>query len=332
MRIKVLSIALILVSAVFSLQAQYAPAAGMPGSTAIHADSSIIQSWASSVSVQRGWINAADTSLGLASFGGDSAALGKADNNIISLGDGGVATLQFELPIKNGPGWDFVVFENSFDGAYLELAHVEVSSDGQHFVRFPSHSLTPTAQQVGAFGTIDPTQINNLAGKYKVMYGTPFDLEEFIALSSVNINQITHVRLVDVFGSVQSAFGSKDTAGNYINDPWPTAFPSSGFDLDAVGIIHSTVGIEKQESKTSFAQIQLATFPNPANTSVTVRWETSHAVEKLELYTLGGRLMLQEFTNEKQIQLDIRSCESGMYLIRVCFANGECAVDKLMVN
>ena len=29
-----------------------------------------------------------------------------------------------------------------------------------------------------------------------------------------------------------------DSLGNWINDPWPTNFQTSGFDLDAVGVIH----------------------------------------------------------------------------------------------
>jgi hypothetical protein len=267
---------------VFPLLAQYAPAAGIPGTTAIHADSSIIQFWASSVSVQRGWMNLADTALGRANFGNDTAVFGKADNNVLSLGDGGIATVQFEHPISNGPGWDFVVFENSFDGAYLELAHVEVSSDGQHFVRFPSHSLTSDTPQVQAFGTLDPTKINNLAGKYKVMYGTPFDLEAFISLSSVNINQITHIRIVDVVGSVQSIYGSQDTAGNLINDPWPTAFASSGFDLDAVGVIHSPVNIPSPEHLSENTQVSL--FPNPCAGILTIRIADFLEVQNVEFY------------------------------------------------
>ena len=32
-------------------------------------------------------------------------------------------------------------------------------------------SLTPTETQMGSFGEVDPTMINNLAGKYQIGYG-----------------------------------------------------------------------------------------------------------------------------------------------------------------
>ena len=155
------------------------------------------------------------------------------------MGDGGVAVLTFASPIANGPGWDFAVFENSFDGRFLELAFVEVSSDGIHYQRFPSVSLTQTNTQVGSWGLLDPTYIYNLAGKYAAGYGTPFDLEEIKDINPlVDVTRITHVRIIDVVGCLNDAYCSYDSQGNKINDPWPTPFGTGGFDLDAVGVRH----------------------------------------------------------------------------------------------
>ena len=95
-------------------------------------------------------------------FGHDSLALGKADevNNVVSLGDGGVATLTFSdsIYITNGLGNDFAVFENAFNNTFLELSFVEVSSDGENFFGFDSVSLTPTNKQVDGFGILGATQ------------------------------------------------------------------------------------------------------------------------------------------------------------------------------
>ena len=90
----------------------------------------------------------------------------------------------FDPPIENGDGFDFVVFENSFSDNFLELAWVEVSSNGIDFIRFENFSLTPS--QVSPFGFIDPTNINGLAGKYKQGFGTPFDLQ---SLKETGFNQ-----------------------------------------------------------------------------------------------------------------------------------------------
>jgi hypothetical protein len=121
--------------------------------------------------------------------------------DIVCLGRGGEITLTFDLPIKNHDGWDFAVFENSFSDAFLELAYVEVSSDGQDFVRFDNDSLTPGP--VGGFGSVDPADINGFAGKYRQGYGMPFDLQDLaekpeVLDGTVNLARITHVKIMDI--------------------------------------------------------------------------------------------------------------------------------------
>ena len=81
----------------------------------------------------------------------------------MSLGDGGVAILTFKYPIKNETGNDFAVFENSFNDTFLELAFVEVSSDGIHYFRFPAVSNTQDTLQMGNDASIDARHLNNLA-------------------------------------------------------------------------------------------------------------------------------------------------------------------------
>jgi hypothetical protein len=36
----------------------------------------------------------------------------------------------------------------------------------------------------------------------------------------------------------ENNYASYDSQGHQINDPWPTNFPTGGFDLDAVGVIN----------------------------------------------------------------------------------------------
>ena len=152
--------------------------------------------------------------------------------------------MTFASPICNRPGPDFAVFENGFANAqnpdmyFLELGFVEVSSDGVNFFRFPAISNVQTSTQIGGFGCIDPTQIHNLASKYPAMYGTPFELDEIPDNPLLNKNNITHVRIVDVIGTIDPEYCTYDSQGHIVNDPWPTAFASGGMDLDAVGVIH----------------------------------------------------------------------------------------------
>ena len=262
----------------YPVKAQFAPAAGEPGSTAIYKDSAVIQGWAASCEVARGYINIADTTVtytqgsttsNKAFFGHDSLAIGSPGGtmDVVSLGDGGYAVLQFDNPITNGAGADFAVFENGYQVPsppylyFLELGFVEVSSDGINYVRFPAYSHTQDTAQVGGFDQLDPEDIHNLAGKYTADYGTPFDLEDLKDSTGVDINSITHVKIIDVNGNITDSLASYDSEGNKINDPWPTPYHSCGFDLDAVGVIHFA---GKQSIYTiNNKQEAIQVFPNP---------------------------------------------------------------------
>ena len=266
----------------------YAPAANTPGSTAIHKDSSVFVGWAAGCKVIRGLRDISNSATGFASVGDSSMATGKAiSNGVVSLGDGGYAICNFNKPVFNGPGFDFAIFENSIDDSFLELAFVEVSSDGSNFFRFPSHSLTDTNAQTGSFGSTDPTKINNLAGKYRAGYGTPFDLSLLAGQTGLNINAITHIKVIDVVGTINPAFARRDSYNNKVNDPWPTDYPSSGFDLDAIGVINELSTAKIFENK-NLAELNI--FPNPS--SDFIRIESSEEIKFIEVYDLTGSLIL----------------------------------------
>ena len=186
---------------------QFAPAAGNTGTTAIHMDSSIFVNWAVSCSIVVGQEDISNPQSVLASSGDSTMAIGAPGNGVVSLGDGGYAVLTFERPIKNGNGWDFAIFENSFSNTFLELGLVEVSSDGLNYFQFESTSFTQDTLQIDAFGTINPEMINNLAGKYRATFGTPFDLEELAFEQGLDVNNITHIKIIDVIGSIDPAIG-----------------------------------------------------------------------------------------------------------------------------
>ncbi len=253
--------------------------------------------------VYRGWVTAwsdyqpSDTEW-YPSFGWDdpSDVIGPATGNhfdIVSLGDlddqelaagksPGRITLCFgdpnnpndEARIRNGRGYDFAVFENGFLSDYstpggsiagrmlAELAFVEVSTDGILFARFPSVSLTDGP--IGPYGTIDITNLYNLAGKHPNAggrcVGTPFDLDDLtthplVQDGLVDLNHIRFVRLVDIPGN--GSFSDAATcqmdplsydpnqdphyrpyvADHAVYDAWLTV-GSGGFDLEAVGVLN----------------------------------------------------------------------------------------------
>ncbi len=294
---------------------QYAPPAGQAGSTAIHRDTSVFIAWANNCVVERGWMDIAIPDSGLVSFGVDSAAIGKSDQAVVSLGDGGVATLSFEIPIANGSGFDFAIFENAFLDDFLELAFVEVSSDGENFFRFEAVSLTQTDEQVETFGLLDASKINNLAGKYRATFGTPFDLEELKNEEELDINNIVLIRIIDVVGSLEEEFNTYDSKGNKINDPWPTPFSSGGFDLDAVAVIHNQDNTTITER---FKDSQLEVFPNPVSDIINIQSEV--LLEELLITDLQGRHLMKITKPGFDFSFDISSLPKGMLIIR-CMAN-----------
>ncbi len=161
---------------------------------------------------------------------------------LLSLGNGGRITIEFADYVTDGPGVDFIVFENplvSGDTVFTETAFVDVSQDGEHFIRFPARFIAD-----GPGGTGNPDNYINLAGVHpvyanppttsatdpKVAGGDQFDLKD------VGLRWIRFVRIVD------TGYNSKDTEGVIIDDAgnhFPCAPDKCGFDLDAVSIVHA---------------------------------------------------------------------------------------------
>jgi hypothetical protein len=144
----------------------------------------------------------------------------KGSLNVLSLGDGGSIVVEFGQTIVDGPGPDFIVFENAFDiggdpkNPYADPASVEVSADGANWVGFP---CTASAYPWGAcagwhpvFANPDVNAIDPLdpatAG------GDAFDLADLP--SDAGVTDVRYVRIVD----------RPDIPGD--------------FDLDAIGVVH----------------------------------------------------------------------------------------------
>lgn len=166
-----------------------------------------------------------------ASFGHDrmpDVALGpphgagdlRGGTDVVALGRGGEVVVGFEVEIVDGPGDDFVVFENPFTvpGATLsywdELGEVSVSEDGERWVTFrcdPSAGRPftgcagwrPVYSAPGGSCPLDP----------RVSGGDAFDL------ATVGVARARYVRVRDLATR-------------------PLMPPSSGFDLDAVAVLH----------------------------------------------------------------------------------------------
>ncbi len=224
--------ALSVFDAVYDVRPTCAPPEQSAETTAIASKDPLIVGWASGVQ---------NFTLGAGSkmLTDPAKALGAAQGtsfDVVSLGDAGSLTLSFTSPITNAASWDFAVFENAFNDTYLELAFIEVSSDGQTFLRFDSAFRGAGPKSAGYVG--DARSTCGLAGSYRAAFGTPFDLEALrnqplVRNGVVNLQAIRYVRVVDILGDGNTL----DSFGRPIFDPYPSA-PNAGFDLDAVAVLH----------------------------------------------------------------------------------------------
>jgi hypothetical protein len=163
----------------------------------------------------------------------------RGSTDVVSLGSGGRIVVGFDPnAIVDGPGPDFVVFENPFwvggnsNDIYAEPGEVSVSDDGETWYIFP---CTPTVDPQSALGTGTAPPYGACAG-WHVVYSTPqngispFDPSagggDPYDLADVGLKHARFVRIVDMTEEACPDAGSEKPTTN-------------GFDLDAIAILHA---------------------------------------------------------------------------------------------
>ncbi|MGC9331033.1 MAG: T9SS type A sorting domain-containing protein [Bacteroidales bacterium] len=282
--------------------------------TSIPADDPQIKSWATTCTIHRGPVDISNPDSPDADYGTAENAIGAANGQMVSFGDKGYAILEFTGGISDGSGVDFAVFSNAFFSpanqdslVFAELAFVEVSSDGENFVRFPAISNVPADEQISSYGTLNKNHVYNLAGAHPTNTGCGFDLSELEDAAGLDIYNITHVKIIDACGNIDADYACYDAEGNIINDPWPTAFSSGGFDLDAVAVLNN---------KTSIAQYHnnaLHFYPNPVKNYMHVSNIPDNAT--YTIYDANACVVTQNYISNNKI--NVSHMDPGLYIIQI---------------
>jgi hypothetical protein len=139
----------------------------------------------------------------------------------VSLGRGGEIVVAFDLAITDGPGADFVVFENPFQvpGApvryWEELGEVSVSDDGETWRTFACDPRAgrPYTHCAGWNPVYSAPGSGYCPTDLRTAGGDPFDL------AAVGLRRARYVRIRDLATQGLSP-------------------PATGFDLDAIAVIH----------------------------------------------------------------------------------------------
>jgi hypothetical protein len=149
--------------------------------------------------------------------------------------------------------------------------------------------------------------------------------------AGLDVSRITHVRVIDVVGLIDSEYTTYDVLGNPVNDPWSTDFASGGFDLDAVGVIHQNI----TEGIISAANTPtLSIFPNPAQTNQEISIQlNSNLIEEtlLQVFNAAGTLAMSQYVSDNNASISTQGLESGIYMIKMSNSVGT-FVEKLVVR
>jgi hypothetical protein len=146
--------------------------------------------------------------------------------NVLSLGNGGEMVVSFAPnAIVDGPGVDFIVFENPFwiggdpNDPYAEPGQISVSDDGVNWTPFTCDATNASGAPYGSCGGWHPVFSSPANGispfDPSVSGGDPFDLHD------IGVTRATFVKIVDQGG-----------------EPCTTAI-NNGFDLDAIAIVNA---------------------------------------------------------------------------------------------
>ena len=139
-------------------------------------------------------------------------------DQVVSLGDGGFVELSFgDYAIVNGPGPDFLVFENAFfaggdpEQPWTEFGQVSVSQDGSTWTSFPCETEEyPYETCAGWHPVLANSETNELdATDPEQAGGDPFDLAQ------LDLPWVRYVRIDDLVDEKELTF-----------------------DLDAVAVVH----------------------------------------------------------------------------------------------
>jgi hypothetical protein len=123
-----------------------------------------------------------------------------------------------------------------------------------------------------------------------------------------------------------SGHASHDQAGKKINDPYPTNFPTGGFDLDAVAAMHMyATGIA-----TNNVNKGIGFYPNPASENITVHTAQNSSEQQIRIVSVTGTEMMRVNTTGQETEVSTTQLPAGFYQVMVFDNNQTVWTGKLV--
>jgi hypothetical protein len=148
----------------------------------------------------------------------------------------------------------------------------------------------------------------------------------FVERTNLLYNNVTGRLDVSRLGNAGLHVNTNLAAADLNNDGKPELFVG----MEAGGIMsyatRSNILTTHAEAARALA---LSVYPNPATTTATVETATP---TRLTLLDLTGRSLRQDATSQRHHSLDLNGLAAGLYLVRAEAANGQIAVQRLVVK
>lgn len=79
---------------------------------------------------------------------------------------------------------------------------------------------------------------------------------------------------------------------------------------------------------------QISMFPNPTNSSFSLNWDATNSIEQLEIFDITGKKVksIAVQAGISQLQVDVNTLNTGIYLVKASTANGQTFIDKLIIK
>ncbi len=125
-----------------------------------------------------------------------------------------------------------------------------------------------------------------------------------------------------MIGSIDTAIGTRDAHDNIVNDPYPTAFFSAGFDLNSIGVIHNILTDTNTNSSARITKSNIELYPNPSSHFIKL---TSKSVVQdyasFVIYNPLGQIVMHKVQFDLKDAINIEQLPSGKYHIQIYSGN-----------
>lgn len=79
---------------------------------------------------------------------------------------------------------------------------------------------------------------------------------------------------------------------------------------------------------------QVSLYPNPTDSSFTLRWDANNTIEKLEIFDITGKRVknISIESGIAQLEVDINLLNSGIYIVKASTVDAQTFIQKLIIN